>query len=75
MSIEDYDKASNARQVIKDIDKIIYDIDSSEFGGICSKIYTVAFPFYHSVNDPILKERFKNLLIERKQELIKEYFE
>lgn len=78
MTIEEYDNLAEIRKTIDKIDCILKylneheDSQYSTFKGIgfiewCFGLY------WQGINDPVVVERFKQLLIERKKELVEEF--
>lgn len=81
MTIEEYDRKVEIRKKIDKIDKILeqyklreqdHKKSSEMFLGVgCSSWILGEFSYY--VGDEILEDRFKELLLQRKQELITEF--
>ena len=81
MTIEEYNIRKPIVEKINDIDEILksigYEIGDENLvkvgiGIVRSYVYS-HYPIYHIVNDKVLTDRFKQLLLERKQELINEF--
>lgn len=80
MTIEEYDNLAEIRKTIDEIDCVLKylnereDSQYSTFKGIGYIEWGCFAGFYgQGVNDPIVVERFKQLLIERKKELVEEF--
>lgn len=78
MTIEEYDNLAEIRKKINEIDCILKylneheDSQYSTFKGIGFIEWSFGF-YWQGTNDPIVVERFKQLLIERKRELVEEF--
>lgn len=80
MTIEEFDKRKPIMKAISDLDDIIGDLNCDENASVFSKgigavtrFTAICTPVYSITDDAILIERFKQLLLERKQELINEF--
>ena len=81
MTIEEYNIRKPIVEKINDIDEILksigYEIGDEHLlkvGIGIVRSYAFSYrPIYHIVNDKVLIDRFKQLLLERKQELINEF--
>ena len=85
MTIEEYDSKAWIRERISEIDRCLQDFQDIEkykdvpemwhFEGVGTVSYFTAWPnrLSNPVKDTVLAERFKKLLIERKQELLNEF--
>lgn len=75
MTIEEYDKKKELRRKIADFAELEYAISHGSakwgFGMTVNDSGMGALTTF--ISDPILIERFKQLLLERKQELINEF--
>jgi len=81
MTIKEYNIRKPIVEKINDIDEILksigYEIGDENLvmvgiGIVKSHVFS-SYPDYHIVNDKVLTDRFKQLLLERKQELINEF--
>ena len=81
MTIKEYNIRKPIVEKINDIDEILksfdYEIGDEHLLNVGIGIvrsYAFSYrPIYHIVNDKVLIDRFKQLLLERKQELINEF--
>lgn len=80
MTIEEYDNLAEIRKTIDDIDRVLKylneheDSQYSTFKGIGYIDWGCFTGLYgQGINDPVVVERFKQLLIERKKELVEEF--
>ena len=83
MTIEDFDKVSSARQIIKQIDAILKYFDESSVQYLKTNIKGVGIEIQYDmivpttteiIEDEVLIEQFKEMLINRKKQLIEENF-
>ena len=79
MTVEEYDSKVELRKTIHDIDKTLREFDKYKdhpavtFKGVGYIGYCGGCTISQGTNDPIVVERFKQLLIERKKELVEEF--
>lgn len=80
MTTEEFDKKKPIVQAICDLDDIIGDLNRDEGAlvlskgiGVITRCTVTCAPVYSTTDDTILIDRFKQLLLERKQELINEF--
>lgn len=79
MTVEEYDSKVELRKTIQDIDETLREFDKYKghpavtFKGIGYIGYCGGCTISKGTNDPIVVERFKQLLIERKKELVEEF--
>lgn len=78
MTIEEYDSKKGLRNTIDEIDKALYAISKlEEADKMClvlgSTWSTFAMDVYCAISEPNITRRFKQLLIERKKELVEEF--
>ena len=81
MTLEEFDKTKPIRKTIDNIDNILNELNSVDESeedciksiGVVVNYNCVCHPIYFTTTDSILIDRFKQLLLERKQELINEF--
>lgn len=81
MTIEEYDKKKPIRKTIDNIDNILNELNSVDESkedciksiGVVVRYTYICYPIDFTTTDSILIERFKQLLLERRQELINEF--
>ena len=79
MTIEEYDNKKPIRKTIDNIDNILNELnpvderDCIKSIGVVVNYNCICYPINFTTTDSILIERFKQLLLERKQELINEF--
>ena len=79
MTVEEYDSKAGLRNAIDEKDKALYAISKLEEEpdemcfGLGSIWSTFAMDVYCAISEPKITRRFKQLLIERKKELVEEF--
>lgn len=83
MTIEDFDKVSSIRQIIKQIDNVLEYFNNSPEKHFATNIKGVGIEIQYDmivpttteiIEDEVLVEQFKEILINRKKQLIEENF-